>query len=106
MGYTITIDTDKCTGDAECVDVCPVEVYELEDGKAVPVDEPSNQNRLIAQLQCENAKLRAVCNELARCGKAIVDSPNDSYEFPLFPEHKVWQDMMKAIQDYEDEGDK
>ena len=39
MGYTITIDTDKCTGDGECVDVCPVEVYELQDGKAVAVNE-------------------------------------------------------------------
>ena len=31
----IKIDYDKCTGDAECVDVCPVEVYELVDGKSV-----------------------------------------------------------------------
>ena len=30
---------DKCVGDGECVDVCPVEVYELQDGKAVPVNE-------------------------------------------------------------------
>jgi len=29
---------DKCIGDGECVDVCPVEVYELQDGKAVPVN--------------------------------------------------------------------
>ena len=35
MGYKITIDEDKCIGDGECVDVCPVEVYELKDGKAV-----------------------------------------------------------------------
>jgi NAD-dependent dihydropyrimidine dehydrogenase PreA subunit len=39
MGYKITIDTDKCVGDGECVDVCPVEVYELQDGKAVAVNE-------------------------------------------------------------------
>ena len=39
MGYVITIDNDKCTGDGECVDVCPVEVYELQDGKAVAVNE-------------------------------------------------------------------
>ncbi len=31
----IRIDYDKCTGDAECVDVCPVDVYELVDGKSV-----------------------------------------------------------------------
>ncbi|EPR36159.1 4Fe-4S ferredoxin, iron-sulpur binding domain-containing protein [Alkalidesulfovibrio alkalitolerans DSM 16529] len=39
MGYKITIDVEKCTGDGECVDVCPVEVYELQDGKAVAVNE-------------------------------------------------------------------
>ena len=38
MGYKITVDTTKCVGDGECVDVCPVEVYELRDGKAVPVN--------------------------------------------------------------------
>lgn len=31
---TIEIDLDKCVGSAECVDVCPVEVFELVDGKA------------------------------------------------------------------------
>lgn len=35
MGYKIIVDIDKCVGDGECVDVCPVEVYELKDGKAV-----------------------------------------------------------------------
>jgi NAD-dependent dihydropyrimidine dehydrogenase PreA subunit len=38
MGYKVTVDHDKCIGDGECVDVCPVEVYELQDGKAVPVN--------------------------------------------------------------------
>ena len=40
MGYKVTVDNDKCIGDGECVDVCPVEVYELQDGKAVPVNMP------------------------------------------------------------------
>lgn len=35
MGYRIIVDIKKCVGDGECVDVCPVEVYELQDGKAV-----------------------------------------------------------------------
>ncbi len=38
MGYTVKVDAEKCVGDGECVDVCPVEVYELQDGKAVPVN--------------------------------------------------------------------
>ncbi len=39
MGYSVTVDVDKCIGCGECVDVCPVEVYELTDGKAVVVNE-------------------------------------------------------------------
>lgn len=38
MGYNVTVDTDKCTGCGECVDVCPVDVYELQDGKSSPVN--------------------------------------------------------------------
>ncbi len=35
MDYKITIDHEKCTGNGECVDVCPVEVYVLQKDKAV-----------------------------------------------------------------------
>ena len=31
----ITIDYDKCNGSAECVNSCPVDMFSLEDGKAV-----------------------------------------------------------------------
>jgi NAD-dependent dihydropyrimidine dehydrogenase PreA subunit len=36
--YLVKIDTDKCVGDGNCVDVCPVQVYELRDNKAVAVN--------------------------------------------------------------------
>ena len=36
--YEIKIDTEKCTGCGECVDICPEEVYELQDEKSVPVN--------------------------------------------------------------------
>jgi len=35
---TIKVDYDKCKGHGDCVDSCPGEVYELKDGKAVPVN--------------------------------------------------------------------
>ena len=38
MGYNATVDADKCVGCGDCVDVCPVEVYELQDGKSNPVN--------------------------------------------------------------------
>lgn len=38
MAYSVIVDSDKCNGDGECVDICPVSVYELQDGKSVPVN--------------------------------------------------------------------
>lgn len=34
LGITIEIDHDLCDGDGECVDVCPSEVYVLENEKS------------------------------------------------------------------------
>ena len=36
--FQVTVDPEKCVGDEECVEVCPVDVYEMQDGKAVPVN--------------------------------------------------------------------
>lgn len=36
--YEVTVDNDKCIGCGECVDICPVEVYELQNEKSVPVN--------------------------------------------------------------------
>jgi NAD-dependent dihydropyrimidine dehydrogenase PreA subunit len=36
--YEVTVDNDKCVGCGDCVDICPVEVYELQDEKLVPVN--------------------------------------------------------------------
>ena len=35
---TIKVDYDTCAGHGDCVDVCPSEVYELQNNKAVPVN--------------------------------------------------------------------
>ena len=36
--YEVNVDSEKCTGCGECVDICPVEVLELQDEKSVPVN--------------------------------------------------------------------
>ena len=36
--YEVKVDSEKCTGCGECVDICPVEVFELQDEKSVPVN--------------------------------------------------------------------
>ena len=38
MAFNPTVDEDKCEGCEECVDVCPVEVFEMVDGKSSPVN--------------------------------------------------------------------
>ena len=38
MAYNVTVDNDKCNGDGECIDICPVAVYEMQEGKSVPVN--------------------------------------------------------------------
>ena len=39
MAFKPEVDQDKCVGCEECVDVCPVEVFEMVDGKSQPVNE-------------------------------------------------------------------
>ena len=38
MGYEVVVDPDKCEGCEECVEVCPADVFEMEDDKSVPVN--------------------------------------------------------------------
>jgi NAD-dependent dihydropyrimidine dehydrogenase PreA subunit len=36
--YIVEVDKDKCTGCEECINVCPSDVFELQDGKSEPVN--------------------------------------------------------------------
>jgi NAD-dependent dihydropyrimidine dehydrogenase PreA subunit len=33
----VIVDSAKCNGDETCVNACPVSVFEMKDGKSVPV---------------------------------------------------------------------
>lgn len=35
-GFTIDVDQELCEGLRDCVDICPEDVYDLIEGKAVP----------------------------------------------------------------------
>jgi NAD-dependent dihydropyrimidine dehydrogenase PreA subunit len=35
--YEVKVDEEKCVGCGECVDICPVDVFELQDEKSVPI---------------------------------------------------------------------
>ena len=47
----IIVDYDKCVGSGECVSACPVEIFKLEDGKAVA----SNVEECIECCACVSA---------------------------------------------------
>jgi NAD-dependent dihydropyrimidine dehydrogenase PreA subunit len=39
MAWRVEVDADKCNADEECVNVCPVGVFEMQEEKSVPVNE-------------------------------------------------------------------
>ena len=39
MAYKLEVDAEKCVGCGECVEICPVDVYEIQDEKSVVVNE-------------------------------------------------------------------
>ena len=47
----ITVDYDKCTGIGECVNACPVQIFEVVDGKAIA----KNIKECIECCACVNA---------------------------------------------------
>lgn len=47
MSWKVTVD-DACIGCGECVDVCPVSVYEMQDNKSAPV----NSDECIGCMSC------------------------------------------------------
>jgi len=50
----VTVDLDKCTGDEICVDVCPVQVFEMQEveGYTGKKSVPINQDECIECLAC------------------------------------------------------
>ena len=39
--YLIKVEREKCNGCGQCVDLCPVDVFEVKEGRSVPLD-PQN----------------------------------------------------------------
>ena len=60
MAFNPIVDAEKCEGCEECVDVCPVEVFEMQDGKSVVIAEEEC-------LGCES------CIEVCEPGAIIVE---------------------------------
>ncbi len=38
MGFEVSVERERCKGCEECVEVCTVKVFEIQEGEAVPVN--------------------------------------------------------------------
>ena len=56
----IKVDVDKCTGCGTCVDVCPVEVYEMKDGKSVAVNIEDCLISRACEMQCPEGAIQVI----------------------------------------------
>ena len=56
----IKIDLGKCDGNGTCVDVCPVEVFELQGGKAVAVKPEECIICRACEVQCPNNAIEII----------------------------------------------
>jgi NAD-dependent dihydropyrimidine dehydrogenase PreA subunit len=53
----VKVDLEKCDGDGICVDTCPVEVFEIKDGKSIVIDQDACLVCRACEVQCPNAAI-------------------------------------------------
>jgi NAD-dependent dihydropyrimidine dehydrogenase PreA subunit len=56
----IVVNNDKCTGCGTCVDTCPVGVYEIKNGKSVPVKLEECLVCRACEVQCSEGAIQVI----------------------------------------------
>lgn len=56
----IVVDNHKCTGCGTCVDICPVGVYEVKDGKSAPVKSEECLVCRACEVQCPESAIQVI----------------------------------------------
>ena len=56
----IKIDLEKCDGCGTCVDICPVEVFEIREGKSVVVNLYECLICRVCETECPNSAIEVI----------------------------------------------
>lgn len=56
----IKIDMEKCDGCGTCVDICPVEVFEIREEKSVVVNLEECLVCRVCEVQCPNSAIEVI----------------------------------------------
>ena len=56
----VKVDVEKCDGDGTCVDTCPVDVFEIREGKAVVVNLDECLICRVCEIECPNNAIEVI----------------------------------------------
>ena len=56
----VIVDSEKCTGCGTCVDICPMEVFEIRDEKSVPVKQEECVACRVCEVQCPEEAIEII----------------------------------------------